>query len=149
MTKYITDEDINILTEQGNISREKAKHLLKKNYGDIVECLLELENDKNINNSLKQKPITKETKEIKDIKEDETVILNTENINKYREIIQEKDKIYEEISNKKKERERKKQLREEAIKNGESVENFEEKKLTNEDIYKLQMKGNFTSIRIL
>ena len=47
MSKYITDEDITIYIEQGNTTREIAKLLLKKNQGDIVSCLIELQ-EKNI-----------------------------------------------------------------------------------------------------
>ena len=140
MNKYITDEDIDILIDQGNISREKAKVLLKKHRGDIVACLLEL------NDVIPKENISSN---ISDEKEDETIILNQNNIKKYREIVQEKDNIYEELSNKKKERERKKLLIEENIKNNKPIVDLEDKKLTNEDMYNIHMKGNFTSIRII
>lgn len=141
MTKYnndyINDEDISILMEQGNISRDKAKELLKKYLGDIVECLI------NINNVNKKKDIKKEDDEISPIS------LEKDNIDKYRNIIMEKETLYSYISE---EKEKKKQLEKERYKlisENKPHAHLDTPKLNNEDLYYLKIKGNFTSIKIL
>ena len=122
MSNYIDEEDVKILMEQGNISREESKKLLKKYLGDIVECLLHV--NKYIENKKgREKELEDKISEVK---------INDENLLNYRNIIDEKEKIYNTISeNKEKNKNKKKVI------------------LNNEEIYYSCIKGNFTSIRVL
>lgn len=132
---YIGDEDINILIEQGNISRDRAKELLKKYHGDIVECLVNM-------NNVNKPEIKREDDEIL------PVSLEKENINKYRKIINEKENIYSYISGEK-EKKKKEKERHKLISENKSTDHLDTPKLNNEDLYYLNTKGNFTSIKIL
>lgn len=120
--KIIDEEDINIVIEQGDVSRLEAKKLLKKYNGDIVKCLLE------INEGTEQNENISEEDEIEDVK------INEQNLINYREIINEKENMYKRISDEKEERKKNKK---------------ETPKLNNEELYYLSVKGNFTSIRVL
>ena len=137
MSNYITDEDLDILMNQGDITRDEAKKLLKKYLGDVVSCLLELNTNEE---QLKKKD-----------KDDiiNPVSLETQNINEYRKIIDEKDRMYEYISKQKEETKKKEKLRSELLSENKSVDHLETPKLNNEDLYYLNMKGNFTSIKII
>ena len=42
----ISDDDIDVVVQQTNVSKEKAKELLEKNNGDIAETILEINNQK-------------------------------------------------------------------------------------------------------
>ena len=128
MSNYIDEEDVKILMDQGNISREESKKLLKKYLGDIVKCLLQINNYEEKNNKN-----NKNNEDIKNNENDEIndIAINDKNLLNYRNIIDEKEYMYKNISEKK-EKNKKKNV-----------------KLDNEELYYLSVKGNFTSIRVL
>ena len=94
MNYQITQEDIEILCSQTLITTENAKKILKKNKGDIIQSILDIEK-KNIdldNLEIEEKEITKNDNIEKDV--------NTkikENLEEYRTIVDEKDTIYQKI----------------------------------------------------
>ena len=88
MTYKISNEDIDILCSQGSINKEKAKKMLVENQGDIVKCILELEN------VISDKDIIKKKEKNDDI-EKEVNLDNQESLKEYRNIIDEKDTIYQ------------------------------------------------------
>jgi len=101
MNYQITQEDIEILCSQTLITNENAKTLLKKNKGDIIQSILDIE-QKNIDLEIEEKKITKNDNIEKDV--------NTkikENLEEYRTIVDEKDTIYQKIQDEKEKKERK------------------------------------------
>ena len=101
MNYQITQEDIEILCSQTLITNENAKTLLKKNKGDIIQSILDIE-QKNIDLEIEEKKITKNDNIEKDV--------NTkikENLEEYRTIIDEKDTIYQKIQDEKEKKESK------------------------------------------
>jgi len=89
MNYQITQEDIEILCSQTLITTENAKKILKKNKGDIIRSILDIE----------QKNIDLEEKEIKkndNIEKDVNTKIK-ENLEEYRTIVDEKDTIYQKI----------------------------------------------------
>jgi hypothetical protein len=92
----IKEEDIEILIEQTNIDRDNAKKLLIKHNGDIVECILETHNEEFISDEIKNI----EKIENDDIEKDVDTS-KKENLIDYRDIVDEKDTIYNKRSNKK------------------------------------------------
>ena len=133
----ITDEDINILSSQGNVDRSLASELLTLNDGDIVESLVMLQTkDFDIEKIKKQKQEFQE-EETDDFDVDTS---NQKNLTRYREIVDSKDEIY---NQKKKEKEE----REQRIKEGKEEE---ETNFSIEDLYKLKRgKNTFNSIQVL
>jgi len=111
MNYQITQEDIEILCSQTLITTEKAKKILKKNKGDIIQSILDIE-QKNIdldNLEIEEKEIKKNDNIEKDV--------NTkikENLEEYRSIVDEKDTIYQKIQE---EKEKKKKKKKKGIKN--------------------------------
>ena len=74
---------------------------------------------------------------------------NRDNLSEYRNIIDEKDTIYNYKSEQKEKQKKKNKLIEEKREKGESVDDLLEEKLSNEDIYYSGKKGNFNNIRVL
>ena len=92
MSYQITDEDIDILVSQTNISKDLAKRLLKKYKGDIVSSIIAFESGEEENNS--------EVEE-KDDNEEIIDVKIQKNLENYREIVDEKDTIYQTNKDKK------------------------------------------------
>jgi hypothetical protein len=101
MNYQITQEDIEILCSQTLITTENAKTLLKKNKGDIIQSILDIE-QKNIDLEIEEKKITKNDNIEKDVN-----IKIKENLEEYRTIVDEKDTIYQKIQDEKEKKERK------------------------------------------
>ena len=138
------EEDIEILIEQTELPRNLAKKLLIFKKGDIVESILEYENYGNpdkLNNFLLQEE--NKIYHQNDAEEKPVDTSNQKNLKLYREIVDEKDTIY---NAKKKLNDEKKKRLEEARKKGEIIE---ETPLCNEDIYFSTRKDNINTIKIL
>ena len=84
MSYKITNEDLDILISQTNISKEYAKKLLRKHKGDIVSSIINFESGEEDKISIEEK---NDNEEIVDVK-------NLKNLAEYREIVDEKDTIY-------------------------------------------------------
>ena len=124
----ICEKDIDILVNQYNVEREKAKSLLILNEGDIVESIFMVETENcDINKIKNQKQMYKE----EETDNFEVDLSEQKNIKKYRDIVDKRDIIY----NNKKETKKK-------------SEN-QKKNLSIEDLYSLKKKKNFNSIKIL
>lgn len=98
MSYQITTEDIEILCSQTNISKDEAKKILKHNKGDIVKSIIDIENNKIIydkKNEIKNDDIEKDVD-----------TSNKDNLKEYREIVDEKDKIYQKIKEDKEKKEK-------------------------------------------
>ena len=138
------EEDIQILIEQTELPRDLAKKLLIFKKGDIVESILEYEK---LGSSDKlNKFLLEEQKKIyhqNDEKEKPIDVSQRENLELYREIVDEKDTIY---NTKKKENDEKKKKLQEAQERGEAIE---ETPLSNEDIYYSTRKENINNIKVL
>lgn len=155
-----SEEDVNILMSQTNISREVAKKLLIKYNGEIVDIILKLQTTdfdiENIDNEDSQELKYNEEEEIT---EDFEVLLgNQKEHKKYREIIDSKDLIYDKIKKDKDRKKQKEKEKEEKRKDRERRKNMglevsdseeEEEKFSAEDIYYMSKKNNFNSFRIL
>ena len=85
MSYQITNEDLDILISQTNISKETAKKLLRKHKGDIVSSIIDFESGIEEKISIEEKD---DNEEIVDVK-------NLKNLAEYREIVDEKDTIYQ------------------------------------------------------
>lgn len=124
MSYQITNEDIDILVSQTNISKDLAKKLLKKHKGDIVSSIIAFESGEEEKISIEEKD---DNEEIIDVKVQK-------NLTNYREIVDEKDTIYQTNKDKKE--------------NGqtEPLQN-----LCNEEKYFMKRKkeGNINVIRVL
>lgn len=133
----ITDEDINILMAQGNISKNDARELLSLNDGNLVDSIVTIQTG-----DFDLEKLRKEKNEYVE-EETEDFLVDTskqENLTKYREIVDSKDVIYNRKKQEKEDRERR-------IKEGKEEEktNF-----SVEEIYKLRRGNNtFNSIRVL
>ena len=138
------EEDIQILIDQTNLPRDLAKKLLIFKKGDVVESILEYEN---LGSSDKlNKFLEEEKKKIyhqNDDLEKPIDVSQRENLELYREIVDEKDTIY---NYKKKMNDEKKKKLQEAQERGEQIE---ETPLSNEDIYYATRKENINSIKVL
>ena len=133
----ITDEDINIITTQGNVSKTQAIDLLTLKDGDIVESLVYIQTQEFDLEKLKE-----EKNKFVEEKTDNFLVDTSkqENLTRYREIVDSKDDIY----NKKK---IEKEEREQRIKEGKEEEktNF-----SIEELYNLKRgKNKFNSICVL
>jgi NACalpha-BTF3-like transcription factor len=132
----ITDDDINILVAQGNITKKEATELLVLNNGDLVESIVTVQmGDFDLEKLRKEK-----NEYVEEETDDFTVDTSKqENLTKYREIVDSKDIIY---NRKKQEKEEK----EKRIKEGKE----EETNFSIEELYKLKRGNNtFNSIRVL
>lgn len=138
------EEDIQILVDQTELSRDLAKQLLILKKGDVVESILAYAS------------LGTENKLVKFLEEEKTKILHQddnqekpvdtsqrENLNLYREIVDEKDTIY---NHKKKQNDERKKKLEQARLEGKDLE---DPPLSNEDIYFATRKDNINSIRVL
>lgn len=138
------EEDIQILIDQTELPRDLAKKLLIFNKGDVVESILEYEK---LGSSDKlNKFLQEEQKKIyhqNDEQEKPIDVSQRENLELYREIVDEKDTIY---NNKKKDNDKKKKKLQEAQERGEQIE---ETPLSNEDIYYSTRKENINYIKVL
>ena len=136
MNYQITQEDIEILCSQTLITTENAKKILKKNKGDIIQSILDIE-QKNIdldNLEIEEKEIKKNDNIEKDV--------NTkikENLEEYRSIVDEKDTIYQKIQE---EKEKKKEKESKGI---EDITFCNEKKY----FIKRQKEGEINIIQVL
>ena len=136
----ISEEDLSILMSQTSINRDKAKEILMKYNGDVVKSILSLEDNYCLEENKKEK---------EDEIEKEVDLSNNENLVDYRNIVDVNDDIYNKVSEKKELEKKKQKEIQEKMDKGESVDHLLEKKLSIEELYYLQNKGNFTSIRIL
>ena len=133
MNYQITQEDIEILCSQTLITTENAKKILKKNKGDIIRSILDIE-QKNIDLEIEEKEIKKNDNIEKDV--------NTkikENLEEYRTIVDEKDTIYQKIQE---EKEKKKEKESKGI---EDITFCNEKKY----FIKRQKEGEINIIQVL
>ena len=142
----MSNEDIQILIDQTNINRDLAKKLLLYKGGDIVESILEIENNSNLE-ELEEKISKHKIYHHDDEEEKEVDTSIRQNLVKYRDIVDEKDTIYNYKSEQKKKRKEKARLIQERKEKGESTEDLEEKKLCNEDLYYSFRKNNITVLR--
>jgi hypothetical protein len=143
----MSEEDIQILIDQTSISRELAKKLIIYKGGDIVESILELENNSNLEEL--EKKLLQINKHIDDDEEKEVDTSKRENLVSYRDIVDEKDNIYNYKSEQKKKRKEKARLIQEKRDKGESTEELEEKKLCNESLYYSFRNNNINNIKVL
>lgn len=142
----VNEEDIKILMEQTDIDKEMAKKLLLHNKGDLVESIIQIHN-----NEIPDFNLQKEFNEEQDILEKEHIVdvSNQENLKEYREIVDEKDTIYNYKSiEKEKQKKLQKQI-EELKEQGKEYNHLLEKKPDNEELYYMAMKGSLTSILVL
>jgi hypothetical protein len=128
MTYKIFSEDIDILCSQTGIEKEKAKKMLVDMEGDIVKCILKIEN-LDIKNDINK------DMEKNDDTEKKVDLDNEENLKNYRKIVDEKDNIYQ----------RKKEENDKKKKNPENFNFCNEKKY----FIKRQNEGNINIIQVL
>lgn len=139
-------EDLEIFIQQTGINKELAKKILLKNEGDIVKSIIEVQSYEDpsdiINND------NQEYKEENDIDEAYVKVdLEKKSLEKYRDIVDSKDEIYNKIKEDKEEKKKKNKENEEKLARGEKIE--EETPLNNEEVYFSGKKKNFTSIKVL
>jgi hypothetical protein len=144
----MSEEDIQILIDQTTISRELAKKLIIYKGGDLVECILELENTKDLD-ELESKINNKKLVHRNDDSEKDVDTSKRENLEEYRSVIDEKDTIYNYKSEMKAKRKEKAKLLQEKKERGESTEDLEDKKLCNEALYYSFRKNNINNIKVL
>jgi NACalpha-BTF3-like transcription factor len=94
MNYQITQEDIEILCSQTLISNETAKKLLKKNKGDIIKSILDIE-QKNKNDTISNIVKDNISNIVKDNIEKDVNTKIKANLEEYRNIVDEKDIIYQ------------------------------------------------------
>ena len=142
----VNDDDIKILMEQTDIDKEMAKKLLIHNKGDLVESIIQIHN-----NEIPDFNSKKEFNEEKDILTEEHIVdvTNNENLKEYREIVDEKDTIYNFKSNQKEKQKKLQKQIEELKEQGKEYEHLLEKKPDNEELYYMAMKGSLNSILVL
>ena len=139
------EEDLQILIEQTNIPRDLAKKLLIQKKGDLVESILEVNNHNNLDEL--EEYLKNETDKIVHVNDDAEKPVDTSiktNLDEYREIVDEKDVIY---NNKKKANEKRKKEAEEKLLKGETEET--EKPMCNESIYYSTRNNNINNIKVL
>lgn len=140
------EEDLQILIDQTDISRDLAKRLLIQKNGDLVESIIAVEQSTSLTEleDKMRKEIQKVT-HVNDDAEKPIDVSSQDNLKEYREIVDEKDVIY---NNKKKNYEKKKKEKEERILKGEPEE-ICEKKLCNESSYYATRNKNINCIKVL
>ena len=144
----ITEEDIQILIDQTDIDKELAKKLLHHNRGDLVESIIQIQTneipdfDKEKNYEYKEEDDTEEERHLVD-----TTI--KENLEEYRDIVDQKDVIYNQKSIEKEEKKKLQKKIEELKEQGKEYNHLLEKKPCNEELYFMTVKGNFNSILVL
>ena len=140
------EQDLEILIEQTDIDKELAKKILLKYNGDIVNCIIDIQNTENPYDLIKEENY--EYNEEDDIDETEVEVkMNKENLEEYRKIVDTKDVIYNKIKEEKEEKKKKNKEKQEKLEKGEKIE--EETPLNNEEVYYSFKKKNFTSIKVL
>lgn len=144
----ITEEDIQILIDQTGIDKELAKNILQHNRGDLVESIIQIQTSE-IPDFEKEKEY--QYKEENDIEEDRHLVDTTvkENLEEYRDIVDQKDIIYNKKSIEKEEQKKLQKKIEELKEQGKEYDHLLEKKPCNEELYYLTVKGNFNSILVL
>ena len=95
------EEDLQILIDQTDMPRDLAKKLLIHKKGDLVESILEFENSTSLD-QLKEKLILEdsEVNHVNDDVEKPVDVSSRENLKEYREIVDEKDTIYNTLKKK-------------------------------------------------
>ena len=139
------EEDLQILIEQTDIPRDLAKKLLIHKNGDLVESILEFNNYNNLDEL--EVYLKNENDKIVHVNDDAEKPVDTSiksNLEEYREIVDEKDIIY---NNKKKANEKKKKEAQEKYLKGETEET--EKPMCNESIYYATRNNNINNIKVL
>ena len=139
------EEDLQILIEQTDIPRDLAKRLLIQKKGDLVESILEVNNHNNLDDL--EEYLKNETDKIVHVNDDVEKPVDTSiktNLDEYREIVDEKDVIY---NNKKKANEKRKKEAEEKLIKGETEET--EKPMCCESIYYSTRNNNINNIKVL
>ena len=142
----VNDEDIKILMEQTGIDKEIAKKLLLHNKGDLVESIIQVHSN-NIPDFNLKKEFNKEKDTLE--KEHNVDVYNQENLKEYREIVDQKDTIYNFKSNQKEKQKNLQKKIEELKEQGKEYEHLLEKKPNNEELYYMSMKGTLNSILVL
>ena len=144
----ITEEDIQILIDQTDIDKELAKKLLQHNRGDLVESIIQIQTNE-IPNFDKEKDY--EYKEEDDIEEERHLVDTSvkKNLEEYRDIVDQKDVIYNQKSIEKEEKKKLQKKIEELKEQGKEYNHLLEKKPSNEELYYMTVKGNFNSILVL
>lgn len=140
------EEDLQILIDQTGISRDLAKRLLIQKKGDLVESILAVENSTSVEEM--EETLQNEVENIchaNDDAEKPIDLSSQDNLKEYREIVDEKDVIY---NRKKKENEERKKKAEAKILKGETEE-VTEKPMCNEMTYYATRKNNINSIKVL
>ena len=138
------EEDIQILIDQTALPRDLAKKLLIFKKGDLVESIIVYEDCGTVEKL--QEMLEEENNKIEHINDDQEKEVDTskqENLKYYREIVDEKDTIY---NKKKQENEENKKKAQQALLEGKTLE---EPELSNEDIYYATRKGNINNIKVL
>ena len=145
----ITDADVSILMNQCGINQENAREVLLLNGGDLVKSIIELESGE-----IKLEKLDEIKKERNKIEEEETLDFEVDtskqdNLNRYREIVDNKDEIYNKNKIEKEKREQKQKENEERRARGEEVEE-EKPEFSAEELYAIKRGTNsFNSIRVL
>jgi hypothetical protein len=145
----ITDADVSILMNQCGINQENAREVLLLNRGDLVKSIIELESGE-----IKLEKLDEIKKERNKIEEEETLDFEVDtskqdNLNRYREIVDNKDEIYNKNKIEKEKREQKQKENEERRARGEEVEE-EKPEFSAEELYAIKRGTNsFNSIRVL
>ena len=142
----VNDEDIKILMEQTGIDKEIAKKLLLYNKGDLVESIIQVHSN-NIPDFNLKKEFNKEKDTLE--KEHNVDVYNQENLKEYREIVDQKDTIYNFKSNQKEKQKKLQKQIDELKEQGKEYEHLLEKKPNNEELYYMSMKGTLNSILVL
>ena len=101
MTFQITNEDIDILCLQTSITKEHAKKILKSNKGDIVKSIVDIET-----NCFDFEMEEEKEEEKNDNIEEEVDLNNPKKLAEYREIVDEKDVIYQKKKDEKEKKEK-------------------------------------------
>ena len=148
----LDEEDIDILISQSGLNRQLAKSLLIFKNGDIVECILEFEKYSPYNlDELEEKISSFQKEHQDDNREKEVDISKRDNLIEYRNIVDEKDMVY----NKKKEL--KEKMKKEMLENSKNTDTSdttdtdetESQKICNESIYYSTRKNNINMIKVL
>ena len=112
------EQDLEILIEQTDIDKELAKKILLKYNGDIVNCIIDIQNTENPYDLIKEENY--EYNEEDDIDETEVEVkMNKENLEEYRKIVDTKDVIYNKIKEEKEEKKKKNKEKQEKLEKGE------------------------------
>lgn len=144
----ITEEDIQILIDQTDIDKELAKKLLQHNRGDLVESIIQIQTNE-IPNFDNEKDY--EYKEEDDVEEERHLVDTSvkKNLEEYRDIVDQKDVIYNQKSIEKEEKKKLQKKIEGLKEQGKEYNHLLEKKPCNEKLYYMTVKGNFNSILVL